>query len=31
MNTMNPKVDEYISKASKWREEINTLRKHRSA
>lgn len=27
MNSMNPKVDEFISKAKKWQEEYRTLRK----
>ncbi len=27
MSSMNPKVDEYISKASKWQEEMKVLRK----
>jgi uncharacterized protein YdeI (YjbR/CyaY-like superfamily) len=26
MNKMNPKVDEYLSKTTKWREEMETLR-----
>ncbi len=27
MSSMNPKVDEYVSKASKWQEEMKVLRK----